>query len=401
MKTMTKYFLGLTVILLACFALSNNAVAEGDDGGGRRNNEGDRGNGNTSEGKQALFSLTTGTNNTADGYQALYSNTTGSTNTAIGFQALYHALTSSTPDENGSTVGESNTAVGYQSLFSNTTGWANAAYGLGALSSNTTGFLNAAMGRTALFNNTTGHRNSAIGNGALYVNTIGNLNTADGHTALVNNTTGNKNIALGESAGRNIINGSSNIDIGYPSPCNGCTATTGPDESNTIRIGDPTVQNATFVAGIRGAATGNADALPVVIDSAGQLGTLSSSERFKNEIKPMNQASEVILQLKPVTFHYKNDGKGTSQFGLIAEQVAKVNQDLVVRDANGQIYTVRYDAVNAMLLNEFLKAHRRIEEQDKRIDQLTTQLKEQAALIQKVNDKVELSKPAPRTVDNN
>jgi hypothetical protein len=158
------------------------------------------------------------------------------------------------------------------------------------------------------------------------------------------------------------------------------------------------VHTATFIAGISGTAVVGDT---VVVDANGQLGTATSSARFKKDIRPMDKTSEAILGLKPVSFQYKSDSKGTPQFGLIAEDVAKVNQDLVVRDRKGEIYSVRYEAVNAMLLNEFLKAHRRIEEQDKRIEQLTAQLKEQGALIQKVNDKVELNRPAPQTVLNN
>jgi DNA-directed RNA polymerase specialized sigma54-like protein len=140
----------------------------------------------------------------------------------------------------------------------------------------------------------------------------------------------------------------------------------------------------------------------VKVDSTGHLGTVGSSARFKTAIKPMDKTSEAILALKPVTFHYKKelDPEGIPQFGLVAEDVAKVNPDLVVRDGDGKVYSVRYDAVNAMLLNEFLKAHRKIEEQDQHIDQLTAQLRQQAALIQKVSDRVELNKPAPQMVAN-
>ena len=171
-------------------------------------------------------------------------------------------------------------------------------------------------------------------------------------------------------------------------------------------------QTATFITGIRGTTTANGDAVPVVIDSAGQLGTISSSQRFKDQIRPMNDASEAIMALKPVTFHYKTDSKATPQFGLIAEDVARVNPDLVVRDDKGEIYTVRYEAVNAMLLNEFLKEHRKVQEQEATIAQLkkefqatvaqlATRLDEQAAQIQKVSAQLELSKPAPQTVLNN
>jgi hypothetical protein len=167
-----------------------------------------------------------------------------------------------------------------------------------------------------------------------------------------------------------------------------------------MRIGSIN-QSRTFIAGIRGKTTGNANAIPVLIDSVGQLGTMSSSERFKKEIKPMDRASEAILGLKPVTFHYKSDKTSRPQFGLIAEEVAEVNPDLVVRDENGEIYTVRYDAVNAMLLNEFLKEHRTVQGQQKEIDALRAELKEQKAQIQKVSAQIQASKPASQVVNNN
>jgi hypothetical protein len=222
-------------------------------------------------------------------------------------------------------------------------------------------------------------------------------NTADGVRALFNNTTGSRNIALGIDAGSNLTTGDSNIDIGHAGFAN---------EAATIRIGTGN-QTRTFIAGIRGRTTG-ANAIPVLIDAAGQLGTVASSQRFKDDIKPMDKASEAILALKPVTFNYKSDSTGTPQFGLIAEEVAAVNPDLVVRDENGEIYTVRYEAVNAMLLNEFLKEHRKNEKQEKTIAELKSGMtvlaatvKEQAAQIQKVSAQLEASKPAPQTVLNN
>jgi hypothetical protein len=169
-------------------------------------------------------------------------------------------------------------------------------------------------------------------------------------------------------------------------------------ESNTIRIGTQGTQTRTFIAGIRGVTTVNANAVPVVIDSVGQLGSISSSRRFKNEIKPMDKASDAILALKPVTFHYKSDSTGTPQFGLIAEEVAKVNPDLVVRDDKGEIYTVRYEAVNAMLLNEFLKEHRTVQRLEAALAAVNERLKAQDAKIDKVNAKVELTKPAPQMI---
>jgi len=230
-------------------------------------------------------------------------------------------------------------------------------------------------------------------------NDSGVRNTADGVDALFNNN-GSGNVALGFNAGVNLTSGNNNIDIGNPGVA---------DESGTIRIGS--VQARTFIAGVRGRATGVANAVPVLIDSHGQLGTVSSSRRFKKEIKPMDQTSEAILGLKPVTFHYKSDSTGTPQFGLIAEEVAKVNPDLVVRDENGEIYTVRYDAVNAMLLNEFLKEHRKVEEQEATIAQLkknfqsklAEQQKEIKALasgLEKVSAQLEASKPSLRVVNN-
>jgi hypothetical protein len=262
------------------------------------------------------------------------------------------------------------------------------AVGRAALQSNTEGGGNVAIGAGALVSKMTGNDNTATGINALSSNTIGIRNVADGDGALQNNTSGNNNIALGHNGGSNLTAGSNNIDIGN----NGVAG-----ESNTIRIGTGGTQTATFIAGINLAAvTGNS----VIVAANHQLGVAASAARFKEGIKPMDKASDAILALKPVTFRYKEeiDPKRIPQYGLVAEDVEKINPDLVARDAEGKVYTVRYEAVNAMLLNEFLKAHRRIEEQDQRIDQLTAQLKEQAALIQGVNDKVELGRPAPQTV---
>jgi uncharacterized coiled-coil protein SlyX len=346
---------------------------------------------------------TTGTLNTATGVDALASNN-GSRNTADGAFALFH-----------NTTGDYNVAIGNGALESNTDGSFHTAIGSGALENciapaDATG--NTAVGNSALNQDTTGNFNLAIGDSALFNNTTGQSNTAIGSHALFSLTDGGGNIALGTGSGNAITTGDSNIYIGND----------GVDgDSGRIRIGRDGVEFATFMSGIHGTTTGVADAIPVVIDSDGQLGTISSSARFKNEIKPMNKASEAILGLKPVTFHYKNDKKNTPQFGLIAEEVAKVNQDLVVRDKNGEIYTVRYDQVNAMLLNEFLKEHRKVEEQNSRIQQqeatiselkstvaqqqkglhtVTARLEQQAAQIQKVSAQLEASKPAPQMVNN-
>jgi uncharacterized coiled-coil protein SlyX len=254
-----------------------------------------------------------------------------------------------------------NTATGYAALDRNTSN-ANTANGYAALAFNTTGFDNTATGAQALDNSTTGDFNTAIGRGALE-----------------NITTGLNNIALGESAGLNHTgDDGQNIDIGNT----GVAA-----DNRTTRIGASQLR--AFIAGIRGVTTGNADAIPVVIDSAGQLGTMSSSRRFKKEIKPMDQTSQAILGLQPVTFQYKSDPSGTAQFGLIAEEVAKVDPDLVVRDAEGEIYSVRYDAVNAMLLNEFLKEHRTVKEQETAISQLKSATAKQEATIAKQQKQIE------------
>lgn len=334
---------------------------------------------NTANGANALQgNTTTGSSNTVIGSQALSFNTEGSGNTATGGSALF-----------SNTTGDFNTASGDEALFANTTGAQNTATGSAALTSNTSGGANTAYGFQALLNNTSRVGNIAIGFQALSANVNGNLNIAIGGTSLFRNTAGTDNIALGTSAGSNTT-GSNNVDIANAGVAG---------ESDTIRIGKSTHDRA-FIAGIRGRTTGNADAIAVLIDSDGQLGTMSSSRRFKHEIKPMDKASEAVLSLKPVTFNYKSDNTNTPQFGLIAEDVAAVNPDLVVRDQNGQIYTVRYDAVNEMLLNEFLKAHRKLETQQKQIDYLTERLDQQAAQIQKVSAQLKLSKSAPKTVLN-
>ena len=306
-----------------------------------------------------------------------------------------------------------NTAEGQNALFSLTIGLDNTAIGEEALYSNTRGRHNTANGYQALFSNDTGDDNTAIGDAALLANT-GIANTAIGKDALKNNTTGSESTAIGEGALKNSIDGSGNTALGDGAGYRVTTA------HHVIAIGTPgaNVSLSCFIGSIRGIATANADAIPVLIDSDGQLGTLSSSRRFKKEIKTTDRASESILALKPVTFHYKGDAKDTPQFGLIAEEVAEVNPDLVVRDEKGEIYTVRYDAVNAMLLNEFLKEHRKVEEQQATITELkSTEAQQQKDLqatvahqqkqiealtagLEKVSAQLELSKAAPQTVLN-
>ena len=293
--------------------------------------------------------------------------------------------------------GNANTAEGRGALFSLTTGHDNTATGFNTLFSNTSGVDNTATGSSALIRNTTGHDNTATGIDTLFSNSTGANNTADGDFALSGNSTGNFNIGLGFNAGSLLTTGDNNIDIGNEGNAG---------EANTIRIGTTGNQTATFVAGISGTAVVGDT---VVVDANGQLGTLVSSERFKNDIKPMDKASEAIFALKPVTFRYKHklDPQDIPQFGLVAEEVEKVNPALVARDAQGKVYTVRYEAVNAMLLNEFLKQHRRVQEleatlarQKKEMEVMTTSLKDQARQVQKISDRLELSRPAPRVVDN-
>ena len=350
------------------------------------------GGSNTGIGAAALLLNTGGERNTAVGTAAMVNNNVGNDNTAVGD----HALTSQT--------GEGpNTAVGSGALFNNTLGDSNTANGTFALFSNTEGSSNTASGHRALFSNTEGAGNTANGFTTLQNNTIGGFNTAIGFQALQNNDTGSANTAIGNQALFSNTNGSSNTALGTSA---GALVTTA---NNVICIGSlgADVSDTCFISNIRDVTTQNADAIAVVIDSAGQLGTISSSARFKKEIKPMNKASEAVLALKPVTFHYRSDKTDTLQFGLIAEEVAKVNPDLVVRDKKGEIYTVRYDAVNAMLLNEFLKEHRKVEEQDKTIAELKSGMtalaatvKEQAAQIQKVSAQLEVNKITPQIVLN-
>ena len=307
------------------------------------------GNANTANGFQALFSNQDGYENTASGFNALFANTSGQYNTASGTSALKN-----------NTTGHNNTADGGFALLRNTTGSDNTGSGYRALFANTTGFDNTAAGAFALNDNTTGIVNTAFGHSALTANTSGGNNTALGAEALFNNTTGSNNIAIGFNAGQSIDTGSSNIDIGNSGVVG---------DSNTIRIGS--AQAKTFIAGISG--TTAASGVAVFVNTNGQLGTLTSSARFKENIRGMDDKSDALFGLRPVTFRYKAglDPAGMPQFGLVAEEVEQVNPDLVVRDDKNQIYTVRYEAVNAMLLNEFLKEHRKVEQQTAKLQELS------------------------------
>jgi hypothetical protein len=318
-------------------------------------------NGNTAIGAGTLANNITGKNNTATGQGALASNTTGWANTAVGRVALF-----------SNTSGNGNTATG-PALYSNTTGSANTATGDGALWSNTTGPENTAVGWSALFSNTMGGGNTAIGESALFSNTSGIANTATGDGALWSNTTGNNNIAIGYQAAINVTGGN-NIHIGN---------TGSASDSGTIRIGSSTSvdcgfgpcgpQTSFFAAGIRGTTTANNDPVPVLIDSAGQLGTVSSSRRFKEDIQDMGDATNGLMRLRPVTFRYQKpfaDGSKPIQYGLIAEEVAEVYPDLVVHSADGQIETVRYQVLDSMLLNELQRLSKENQALQERLSRL-------------------------------
>src|SRR5438270_186353 len=388
-------------------ALANNFTPAGGAGGGN----------NTAVGLDALVTNMGGSDNTATGSGALSGNQIGNDNTATGHGALGH-------NANGS----DNTAVGSFALELNQAGSNNTATGEAALLNNTASN-NTATGFQALFTNRTGTQNTAIGVGALLNNIASNntatgfqalssnksngqSNTANGAFALRNNTTGSNNIALGFQAGANLTTGGKNIDIGNVGSAG---------EANIIRIGtevsSPLISSATFIAHIYGQTVDGASGLPVFIDNSGHLGTMQSSARFKDDVKPMDSASEALLKLKPVTFRYKQevDSSGVPQFGLIAEQVEKVAPDLVIHDKQGKPYTVRYEAVNAMLLNAFLKEHekvsqemrkeesleRAVAQQQQAIERLTSQVQQQATQMQKVTGAVTAIGPAPLLVTGN
>jgi hypothetical protein len=307
--------------------------------------EGGYPNGNTAEGTGALFKLTNGANNTAVGFRTLHENKGSVRNTAAGSLALF------------ANTRDMSTATGYQ----------------------------------ALNNVLTGSRNTANGCRALFsLSRVGSFNAATGFQALSRLTSGEGNIAVGIGAGFNLTTGSHNIYIGN----SGVAA-----DNFSIRIGNPQHRK-TFVSGISGARVTGA---PVSVQTHGKLGTMPSSQRFKDQIKPMGNASEAILALEPVTFRYKKevDPENAHQFGLVAEDVEKVDPDLVVRDKEGKPFSVRYDQVNAMLLNEFLKAQHELEQQEATIAEQQKQIEALAAGLQKVSAQLEASKPAPQMVANN
>jgi hypothetical protein len=351
----------------------------------------------TAEGCNALKSLTTGAANTGVGWYSLFSTTTGIANTGVGAGALaLNQANNNTAVGGGAlflnTTGAENSAVGANALVHNADGSDNNAFGTNALFTNVSGSFNNAHGRDALLNST-GDQNNAMGDDAMFFNTTGSFNTAVGDDALDNNVDGNSNIAIGDEAGSSL----------------------GPSVNNCIAIGAPgagpfvTFDNTCFIGSIFGQAVSDPGTqVPVFVDQFNNVGVFNtSSRRLKHDIQPMNKASETLYQFKPVTFKYNSDWKGTTQYGLIAEEVAEVDPQLVVRGRDGEIMAVHYEQISNMLLNEFLKEHKKIEElqatvarQQKGMEVLTAQLKEQAAQIQKVSAQLEVNKTAPRTVAN-
>ena len=350
---------------------------------------------NTADGDHALFSVTTGIANSAFGWYALFADTDGSYNTGVGAAAL--DLNTSGTENTAVGVaalllntGSSNNAIGSTALEFNDDGSFNNAHGRLSLNANVGGFENNAFGDRSLINNTAS-QNTAFGDDCLFANTIGGGNTAVGNNAGDTIVDGSNNVCIGNNAGDGIVSANNQIAIGV--------AAAGPfaDISNTCFIGS------IFDQPVSDSGT----AQDVYVDTNNVLGFLPSSRRVKHDIKPMDKASEALLALKPVTFKYNSDKTGKTQYGLIAEDVAEVAPDLVFRDSNGDVQTVRFEQVGMMLLNEFLKEHKKVEElqatvvlQQKGMEVLTAQLKEQAAQIQRVSAQLQVSKPVPQVVAN-
>lgn len=292
--------------------------------------------------------------NTAVGFNSLYSNDSGSSNTAAGANAL------------GANVsGSNNVGVGAGALSNNTSGASNTAVGMQSLSGNGITSNNTAIGTQALWSHNGGCCNTAVGFQAMFDDTGGQNNVAIGDGALSANLIGASNIAIGFNAG-SVVTGYNNIDIGNSGVAN---------DSNAIRIGTAGQQMSTYIAGITGVWVGSS--LPVYVNANGQLGTVQSSQRYKEDIQDMGAASNALIQLRPVQFRYKQaapDGSKPLQFGLIAEEVAQVYPELIVRDKEGQIESVQYQQLPAMLLNELQKQHWIIERQEREIQALESRL---------------------------
>ncbi len=369
-------------------ALGSNTIGEGNTASGAfalyTNSSG---NGNTAVGGLALAANIDGSFNSASGFHALFSNTSGGSNTATGYEALFSNTTGVDNTATGAgalvdnTGGFENTGLGFNTLNSNSIGYYNTASGSGALQSNTSGNFNTATGAYALYRSTTaddntatgfealnfndtGMYNTAVGYQALHENTTGEFNVAFGSQALYDNTTGSSNIALGTGAGNSHLSGDNNIYIGN-------IGNLFPNESNAVRIGTVGLQQRVYIPGILGV-TGTGVAMQIFAD--GQLGTVSSSARYKDEIRDMADASSAMMKLRPVTYRFKGQTDGSRQFGLVAEEVEDVLPELVVRNAAGEVEAVSYHEMPAMLLNELQKQQRTIESQGALIEELRARL---------------------------
>ena len=363
MKNETKMW--MTILpMLACFALlPAQAVSPAPDGCYP--------NLTTAEGCEALNSLTSGAANTALGWRSLFSTTDGSFNTGVGVGALVL--------NNGS----SNTAVGAAALLLNSTGSNNTAVGSGTLLNNTTD-RNTAVGANALGADNSGTDNCAVGFEALTSDTTGGANTAVGRGALDQNVTGNFNTAIGKDAG-GLATGSGNVYIGH------------------LVAGVAGENNHTYIRNIQGTSVNGTGADIVTIDlTTGLLGHASSSRRYKEDIRPMDTSSETLYRLHPVTFRYKKeiDRTQSTAFGLIAEEVAKVNPNLIACNSQGQPESVHYEMVNAMLLNEFLKEHQTVQELKATVVQQQKEMEALTAQIQKVSAQIQVNNPAPKLIAN-
>jgi hypothetical protein len=413
--------LAILALAIICFAFlsTTQAVVPPPDGGYP--------GANTAEGENALFSLTTGTFNTAVGFFALENNDLGNYNTAIGAGALFAtadsvmntavgagALLLNTGGTNNTATGAfalinnrsgtGNTAIGNQALQNNVDASGNTAVGALAMLANTDGSINTALGDNALRSNTTGAHNTAVGESALFSTTASDGNTAVGESALFLLDGGSNNIALGTNAGQMLQTGDGNLYIGADMP------------------GQMSESNHTYISNINTTSVSGAGTDTVTIDlMTGLLGHLSSSRRYKEEIQSMDSASETLYRLKPVTFRYKKEinARQSLEYGLVAEDVADVDPNLAIRNKDGEIESVRYTAVNAMLLNEFLKEHHRVEElksaiaqerqefeaaivqQQKTTEALVARLNEQEARIQKVSAQVEMGKSGSQMLVEN
>ena len=354
----------------------------------------------TAEGCRALQNLGAGFGNTAIGWRSLFSVTDGNYNTGVGAGTLVlNSASSNTAVGTAAlllnTLGQDNVAVGTASLVFNDLGNSNSAVGAFALYKNVNGIENTALGTNTLTNNTSGDRNTAIGDSALVSCTSGFRNTALGNDAGNSITDGQRNVTVGDNAGVSIVSGQGNIYIGA-----GVNSGVG-DESAHIRIGDPNfaITYDCFIEGIYNRTFGAAD-VAVRVGSNGKLGTVVSSRRFKHDIKPIDTASEKILGLNPVSFQYNSDPENTPRFGLIAEEVAEVGPDLVIRDKEGKPLSVRYEDVNVMLLNEFLKEHKTVQELKATVAQQNKKIDALIAGLQKVSAQLETREPSEQVVVN-